>query len=67
MYGFLYCYRTTSIVDGRCSNGVAKVSVDLKGSAQTLSDELSLKDFGTFTVEVAGSTANSLELKVMPK
>jgi hypothetical protein len=26
-----------------------------------------LKDFGTFTVEVAGSTANSLELKVVPE
>jgi hypothetical protein len=48
-------------------NGVAKISVDMKGSAQTLSDELSLKDFGTFTVDVTGSTANSLELKVMPK
>jgi hypothetical protein len=45
----------------------AKISVDSKSSAQQLSDELVLKDFGTFSVEVVGSTANSLELKVAPK
>ncbi len=49
------------------ANGVAKISVDSKTSAQALSDELSLKDFGTFSVEVTSSTANSLELKVMQK
>jgi hypothetical protein len=49
------------------ANGVAKISVDSKTSAQSLSDELSLKDFGTFTVDVTGSTANSLELRVVPK
>jgi hypothetical protein len=48
-------------------NGVAKMSVDSKSSAQILSDELSLKDFGTFGVEVVSSTANSLELRVVPK
>jgi hypothetical protein len=45
----------------------AKISVDSKTSAQQLSDELELRDFGTFSVEVVGSTANSLELKVAPK
>jgi hypothetical protein len=45
----------------------AKISVDSKTSAQQLSDELVLRDFGTFAVEVVGSTANSLELKVTPK
>ena len=45
----------------------ARISVDSKSSAQQLSDELVLKDFGTFSVEVVGSTANSLELKVAPK
>jgi hypothetical protein len=45
----------------------AKISVDSKTGAQQLSDELELRDFGTFGVEVTGSTANSLELKVMPK
>ncbi len=49
------------------AGGVAKISVDSKTSAQALSDELSLKDFGTFSVEVTSSTANSLELKVIPK
>ena len=49
------------------ANSTAKISVDTKGSAQTLSDELLLKDFGTFGVEVVSSTANSLELKVTPK
>jgi hypothetical protein len=48
-------------------NGVAKLSVDSKNSAQIISDELSLKDFGTFSVEVISSTANQLELKVVPK
>jgi len=48
-------------------NGVAKVSVDSKNSAQIISDELSLRDFGTFSVEVVSSTANQLELKVVPK
>jgi len=45
----------------------AKISVDSKNTAQTLSDELVLRDFGTFLVEVVSSTANSLELKVTPK
>jgi hypothetical protein len=45
----------------------ARISVDSKMSAQTLSDDLLLRDFGTFAVEVVGSTANSLELKVTPK
>ena len=48
-------------------NGVAKMSVDSKSSAQIVSDELSLKDFGTFSVEVVSSTANALELRVVPK
>ena len=49
------------------SGTTAKISVDSKTSAQQLSDELLLRDFGTFSVDVVGSTANSLELKVMPK
>jgi len=52
----------------RSFNGtIAKISVDSKNGAQTLSDELVQKDFGTFAVEVISSTANSLELKVTPK
>jgi len=49
------------------SNGTARISVDSKNSAQILSDELCLKDFGTFAVEVTSSSANSLELMVTPK
>jgi hypothetical protein len=49
------------------SGTVARISVDSKSGAQALSDELVLKDFGTFAIEVIGSTANSLELKVAPK
>jgi hypothetical protein len=49
------------------AGNTAKISVDSKSSAQIISDELLLKDFGTFGVEVISSTANSLELKVTPK
>jgi hypothetical protein len=45
----------------------ARISVDSKVSAQTLSDNLSLVDFGTFGVEVTASTANTLDLRVTPK
>lgn len=49
------------------SGTTAKISVDSKNSAQTLSDEILLRKFGAFSVEVTASTANSLELKVTPK
>ena len=49
------------------SGTTAKVSVDSKSSTQVLSDELLSRNFGSFTVEVIGSTANSLELKITPK
>lgn len=49
------------------SGTTAKISVDSKSSTQVLSDELQMRDFAGFTVEVTGSTANSLELKVTPK
>jgi hypothetical protein len=49
------------------TGSTAKISVDSKNSAQTISDELLQRDFGTFTVDVVSSTANTLELKVMPK
>jgi len=45
----------------------AEIEVDSKSSAQILSDELALRDFGTFTVEIVRSTANALELKVVLK
>ncbi|HET6363950.1 MAG TPA: hypothetical protein VFG02_02775, partial [Nitrospirota bacterium] len=49
------------------SGTTALISVDSKVSAQTLSDDLLLRDFGTFTVEVVSSTPNTLELKITPK
>ena len=45
----------------------ARISVDSKNSAQILCDELVLKDFGTFSVEIVSSTPNALELKVTPR
>jgi hypothetical protein len=49
-------------------NGItARISVDSRVSAQTLSDDLLLRDFGTFTVEIVSSTPNSLQLKITPK
>ncbi|HUI68646.1 MAG TPA: flagellar assembly protein T N-terminal domain-containing protein [Nitrospirota bacterium] len=52
----------------RSFNGTtARISVDSKVSAQTLSDDLLLKDFGTFAVEVVSSTPNSLDLRITPK
>ncbi len=49
------------------SGTTAKITVDSKSSTQVLSDELQMRDFAGFTVEVTGSTANSLELRVTPK
>ena len=52
----------------RSFNGTtAKISVDSKNSAQALSDEILLRNFGAFSVEVMSSTANSLELMVTAK
>jgi hypothetical protein len=52
----------------RSFNGTtARISVDSKNSTQKLSDEILLRDFGAFSVEVVGSTASSLELQVTPK
>ncbi len=49
------------------AGSTARISVDSRSNAQALSDELVFTDFGTFGVEVVGSTANSLELRVTPK
>jgi hypothetical protein len=49
------------------SGSTVKISVDSRDGAQTLSDEILLRNFGAFSVEVVGSTANALELRVTPK
>jgi Flagellar assembly protein T, N-terminal domain len=60
--------RSIKDVHERSFDGItAKISVDSKSSAQILSDEILQQAFGTFTVDVIGSTANSLELKVNAK
>lgn len=45
----------------------ARISVDIEGGAQSLSRELLRKGLGPFTVEVVGSAAQVLELKVTSK
>ncbi len=49
------------------SGTTAKVRVDSRYSVQALSDDLALRAFGGFSVKVVSSTANSLELDVVPK
>jgi hypothetical protein len=44
---------------------VARIDVDLVGDAQNLADELSLRDFGTFRVEIIGFSPNKIDLKVI--
>lgn len=45
----------------------ATLDVELKGTAQTLADDLPRKDFGTFRVEITGMTSNHLDLRAVPK
>jgi Flagellar assembly protein T, N-terminal domain len=49
------------------SGSTAKIFVNARDSAQTLSDEILLRNFGAFSVEVVSSTANALEMRVTPK
>ncbi len=49
------------------SETAAQLTVGSTVSIQKLSDVLAHSDFGTFDVEVTGSTANSLELQVTPR
>jgi hypothetical protein len=49
------------------SENVAKMDVDIRGSAQTFSQEMSRKTFPEFSVKVIRSTWNTLEVQVSPK
>ena len=49
------------------AGNVAKMDVDLKGSAQSLSEELSRKSFNEFVVKVVSSTWNTVEVSVTPR
>jgi hypothetical protein len=46
---------------------VAKIEIDLKGSAQTFSDEVGRKSFKEFAVKVLSFTWNTVEINVTPK
>lgn len=47
--------------------GVAKIDLDVKGSAQSMADELARKKFRDFHIQVIKSTWNTIELQVSPK
>jgi len=49
------------------SGNVAKMDVDIKGSAQSLSEEISQKSFREFVVKVISSTWNTIEINVTPR
>jgi len=49
------------------SENMVKMDVDVRGSAQSISQEMSRKDFPDFVVKVIRSTWNTLEVQVSPK
>jgi len=49
------------------TGNVAKIEIDLKGSAQTFSDEVGRKSFKEFAVKVLSFTWNTVEINVTPK
>lgn len=49
------------------TGGVAKMDLDVKGSAQSLADELARKNFRDFKIQIMKRSWNTIELQVMPK
>jgi hypothetical protein len=49
------------------SENVIKMDVDVRGSAQSISQEIGRKTFPDFAVKVIRSTWNTLEVQVSPK
>jgi len=47
--------------------GVAKIDIDIKGNAQSLSDELTTKNFQGFSINISSLSQNSLEVTIIPK
>jgi hypothetical protein len=45
---------------------VARIDVDFVGDVQNLADDLAVKDFGTFRVEIIGFSPHKIDLKVAP-
>ncbi len=46
------------------SGGVARIEVEFEGDAQGLANAIVAKDFGELKVEITGSTANKLDIKI---
>jgi len=44
---------------------VARIDVDLSGDVQNLADELSLKEFGAFRVEIIGFSSHKIDLRAV--
>lgn len=55
------------ILERSYSGNVAKMDVDLKGSAQSFAEEISRKTFQEFTVKVTSTTWNTVEITVSPR
>lgn len=49
------------------AENVAKLDVDMKGSAEALSQEMSRKEFPEFVIKVVRTTWNTLEVQVSPR
>lgn len=49
------------------AGNVARIEIDLKGSAQTFSAEIGRKNFKEFAVKVLSTTWNTVEISVTPK
>ena len=49
------------------SESMVKMDLDVRGSAQSISQEISRKTFPDFVVKVIRSTWNTLEVQVSPK
>ena len=47
--------------------GVAKLDVETKSDAQSLADEVSIKNFGSYRISITGFTPNKLTLKFIDK
>lgn len=46
--------------------GVAVIDIETRTNAQSMAEELAMKDFETFKVEIIGLSSNKIDIKVMP-
>ncbi len=56
-----------AVHDRGFSGNMARMDVDMKGSAQSLAEEISRKSFNEFVIKVTGTTWNTVEMIVSPK